>query len=158
MYEGLTIILILFGIGIIIFSFFIDKIGQDKNRFEVNDEHYEEYGARIEELNQKILDINEYTEFMKRELDSKHRELLFLYQLIREKNKEMESYIHLHGSKELEDELSMEEELKIEQELKVSNNNEMILQLSKKGYSIQEIAQILDIGKGEVKLVIELYK
>lgn len=154
MYEGLTITLIFFGIGIILFSFFRDKMIQDRNELEEKNTHYEEYGARIEELNQKILEINEYTEFMKSELDSKHKELLFLYQLIRERNKEMEPsepFIVSNESIEVEKKEDIEE-------IKSSNNNEMILQLSKKGYRIEEIAQILDIGKGEVKLVIELYK
>lgn len=40
----------------------------------------------------------------------------------------------------------------------VGNNNEKILKLYSKGKSIVEISKLLEIGQGEVKLVIDLYR
>lgn len=166
MYEGLTIALIILGIGAIFWSFYKDQGDlptSKRAKAENEQEQYEEYGARINELNGKILELNEYSEFMKSELDKKHKELLFLYQLINEKSKEIkgqsEEVIHV-TEKESISIIPPPENIKLvdKAEQQKLNHNKMILQLSERGYSIKDIAQMLEIGQGEVKLVLNLFE
>lgn len=157
-FEVVTIILLIIGVLAILFSCYYNNICKHEIKDEVNKEYskeyYDEYGARIEELNRKILEINEYGEFMLNELEKKHKELLFLYQLINEKTKEiegMETAVSLNQDEDLY-------ENKLTNNPKRINYNQMIIEFSEKGYNIKEIAQLLDIGQGEVKLVLELYE
>lgn len=172
--QIITIILLIIGIIAILFSHFYDntnnlnqdKKNQDKNQDNFDQDYYDEYGARIDELNNKILEINEYGDFMINELDKKHKELLFLYQLINEKSKEIEKpEIKDVDEKEANEEITNEEitnEKVIKETEKInqknSNYNQIIIEFSKKGYNIKEIARLLDIGQGEVNLVLELYE
>lgn len=241
-YESITLVLLFLGGTAVFWSYYgfnTTTVIQKKTKPEkMDNELYEEYGARIEELNHKILEINEYGGFLKGELDKKHKELLFLYQLIHEKTIEIkelkeQNYLKqqstdiiqennhrkikdleqkklnnikskdnynnsraiLSGSAKEKKETFFENEKEegidlisgkkqkndnVEQELefdqvfneelsrkekadKVNTNNDnsykhVILELSEKGYSIIEIAQMLDIGQGEVQLVLDLYE
>lgn len=153
-YEIVTILLILLGLLIVIISFYIKDKNSSENTLYSN-EHYEEFGARIEELNNKILQVNEYSEFIKAELEDKHKELLFLYQMINEKSKQINSIdSNIDNS---DDSAKDYEELSNKIEPK-KNNNKLILELSNKGYTVKEISRMLDIAQGEVKLVLDLYK
>jgi DNA-binding NarL/FixJ family response regulator len=171
-YEGITITLVIIGLILIVWSFFIGD--NEKNPNNINElEDYEEFKSRVEDINQKILDLNEYSEFAKSELDSKHRELLFLYQLINEKQKEIAQngaesinkniFINdkVNDNKKIQDYKksvkSTDAEL-IAGELDSENHNKRIIELSEQGYSISEIAKLLDIGQGQVKLVLNLYR
>jgi chromosome segregation ATPase len=168
-YEAVTIIFLIAGMAIVISSYYLDsnkrkeKKIQDKNKRE---EDYEEYGARIEELNKKILELNEYYEFMKGEMDSKHKELLFLYQIINDKSKEINN-LEVKAKAEYKDQVVCEvnndtaeavlEEM-IANQTEHKNSKKRIINLSEQGYSVKEIARMLDIGQGEVKLVLNLFK
>ncbi len=166
MYEGLTVALIIIGIGVIFWSFYRDQntMNTPKRVKSENDQaQYEEYGARIEELNRKILEINEYSEYMKSELDKKHKELLFLYQLINEKTKEIKGQNgEAHQTEAIEIlpllQVTTDHKYREKTEQIKQNNNKMILQLSERGYPVKDIAQMLDIGQGEVKLVLNLFE
>ncbi len=41
---------------------------------------------------------------------------------------------------------------------KITNNNDKIIELYKKGRSVLEISQMLSLGQGEVKLVVDMYR
>lgn len=173
-YEGITITLVVLGLGAILWSYYDFKTIPIKAKEEFknkNNEYYEEYGARIDELNQKILELNEYGGFLKSELDKKHKELLFLYQLIHEKTLEIKenkenNYISYNSDSEEDLPLHVKADNIInnttfEQDVTDVHQvsfNQMILELSEKGYSIKEIAQLLEVGQGEVKLVLDLYE
>lgn len=166
MYEGMMIALIILGICTILWSYYKDQYAVSTPHKTKNDnvqEQYEEYGARIDELNRKILELNEYSEFMRLELDKKHKELLFLYQLINEKTKEIKGQNEVtnpinDGQLTLDSEQNTEKVMVNKTEQQKSNHNKMILQLSERGYLVKDIAQMLDIGQGEVKLVLNLFE
>jgi L-rhamnose mutarotase len=156
-YEGVTLFIIIIGIIVILASFLVNKAESDKDHV-VQLEDYEEYQSRIKEINQKILELNDYSVFMKTELEGKHKELLFLYQLIRDKEKslnqiESSQVITLQQPKISEQNTFLGHEHVVQE-----NSNKRIIELSQKGYSISEIAKMLEIGQGQVKLVLDLYK
>lgn len=178
MFEGITIFCIVIGSCLIGYSIFHEKTTIRKRaneHLEKSFDDYEVYSLRIEELNTKILEVNEFSQYISSELDKKHQELLFLYQLIQEKTREIKGLdrtvsIELDNKIELvETIIDSIEDLNNNLELSSeevndnltqvsSNKNKMILQLSDKGYEAKEIARMLDIGLGEVKLVLHLYE
>lgn len=175
-YEGLTIFLIVFGILCIVISFFIDTSkGKDNTGdMNANKQSHINLDEEISIVNDKILELNEFAEFVKDEMDRKHKELIFLYQMVSEKEKLINSKagfinenipnnpsISNKDNKKSTIIVDPYNNTNITKEIKsevLINKNEKILKLSKKGYSIKEIAQLLDIGQGEVKLVLDLFK
>lgn len=160
-YEGITIFLVILGFVFIGYSLLLGKTEEDSgNSLELED--YEEYQSRVEEINQKLLQLNEYSEFTKSELDAKHKELLFLYQLISEKSKALEGFkdSKVEASFIRNDNMikSASEAVSVGSDVRQENHNKQIIDLSKQGYSPAEIAKMLDIGQGQVKLVLDLYR
>ncbi|GKX28955.1 hypothetical protein SH1V18_14350 [Vallitalea longa] len=116
----------------------------------------------MKEISNKILELNDYSSFIKKELNDKHKELLFLYQLICEKEKNIKKLSNINSIKkkneieviENDDEI-IEEDYALDFQ-NVENKNQKIIDFHKKGYSITDIAKIMALGKGEVKLILEL--
>ncbi len=112
-----------------------------------------------EDVRHKILELNEYGEYLKTELDQKHKELLFLYQMVREKEKTFQdkpekTYV---VQQEKENNAVQNVTQTLEKELKLSYNKK-VLEMSLAGYTNQEIARKLDIETGQVELVLNLFK
>jgi len=184
LYDGIVLTFILIGIIIIIVSFLFSKYDhfieqeEDKKITQKMDEK-----INYDEVRYKILELNEYGEYLKEELEKKHKELLFLYQMILEKQKEMQidslqkqvgdiSKINRPTDVEEDDKQKSKTEHKIgmvnNQQTKTGTNeksnkdkmnyNKEILDLSLAGYSSNEIAKKLKIGIGQVDLVLNLFR
>lgn len=137
-----------------------------KQRTEENAIHYEE-------VRSKILELNDYGEFLKKEMDQKHKELLFLYQMISEKEKQvrqMSGKIAVQSetnsvadqiSPELKQAVNWSDQQAQENSQSASDFGQIkhqILELYRAKKSNSEIAKQLGVGIGEVDLVIGLYK
>lgn len=185
-YDGMILTFIVVGIIIVIVSFVLSKydnfIQEEENKRQ---EDFKDDVADYEEVRNKILELNEYGEYLKDELDKKHKELLFLYQMILEKQKEMqiESLDRQMGLKEEsrssnsgikgdaghetdknvspkdipDDKRGVKKDVKKDNREKINYNKE-ILDMSLAGYDQAEIAKRLNIGVGQVELVLHLYK
>ncbi len=163
-YNGLILTVIVIGIIVIIVSILYSryeqqKLQSSKEKKEKNQDEKIEY----DDVRQKIIELNEYGEYLKAELDKKHKELLFLYQMVSEKQKEVTNiYAEAQVDKPISDSTNEEisdagnaKEVLADQEL--MNYNELILKLAKEGKSSTDIAKQLHIGKGQVDLVLNLY-
>ena len=168
-YDGLVLTFIFFGGILCVVSFIIIKSMKkqtNQNKTDYSDEEHIVY----EEIRHKIFELNEYGEFLKSELDGKHKELLFLYQMVSEKeraiqkksseNKEdgITNEVMTEGVNESETISKNEITANEIQEFKEIQYNKKILDLSLEGYSNQEIAKRLNIGTGQVELVLNLFK
>ncbi len=174
-YDGMILTFIVVGIIIVIVSFVLSKYDNFIQEEEYKrQEDFRDDVADYEEVRNKILELNEYGEYLKDELDKKHKELLFLYQMILEKQKEMqiESLDRQMGVKE-ESRGSTSRSKEFGEVKKVQrdstkdiqdgnkdkiNYNKEILDMSLAGYDQAEIAKRLSIGVGQVELVLHLYK
>ena len=92
-----------------------------------------------------------------KELDSKYQELLFLYNLIDEKQKNLDKT----GGQinfEMPADLSKRIDIVIDDSKKIAINPKFanVLELHKAGISIEQIAKQLDMGKGQVELILNL--
>jgi len=132
--------------------------------------------------NEKIMAVSEYSDTVLKEIHRNHEEVMFLYDMLNDKHKNLQNTVsevnktvkeakEVKEVKETETESSFqklaaenivaEEETVAQQSVEQeeeSNSNEAILALHKQGISPVEIAQQLELGVGEVKLVIDLYQ
>ncbi len=151
--------------------------------------------------NEKIMAVNEFSEQIVEKIKRNHEEVVFLYNMLNDKEKEIKATVReidaskvkiqgMVGSGAEEDRLQSAREAKIQAAERVlneaqaaqsdrikntaapvqaskesgsmrelgSNNNTKILELYSQGKSVMEISKLLDLGQGEVKLVIDLFK
>jgi hypothetical protein len=163
-FDGLLMTLIFIGGLLYIVSFVIIRNGKKHIEENAEDNGIDEDFV-YEEVRNKILELNEYGEYLKTELDGKHKELLFLYQMINEKEKEirrtdstperLEEPEDLKSSQNVNLNAVSQKEIEAYKEI---HYNKKILDLSLAGYSNQEIAKRLNIGTGQVELVLNLFK
>lgn len=117
--------------------------------------------------NEKIMAVSEYSDQILDKINRNHEEVIFLYNMLNNKEKEMkETAIRETVSSKKSD----VEEKKVPVKAKkkqvsqgedsrpVSLNNTEILELYSKGKSIMDISRQLGVGQGEVKLIIDLFK
>jgi hypothetical protein len=160
-FDGLLVTLIFIGGLLFIVSFIINQ--NAINHIDESEEHHEDNEDFVyEEVKNKILELNEYGEYLKTELDAKHKELLFLYQMINEKEKEIRSTDSTpekpqepEGHQDMHLNAISQKEVEVYKDI---HYNKKILDMSIAGYSNQEIAKRLNIGTGQVELVLNLFK
>ena len=131
-----------------------------------------------EALNASLAEINKLGALVMKEIEEKHRSVLFLYNLIDEKHKEItsikhtepdaisvmvEQFVQLHSEK-LTPVSTMSpapvEMVEISQPAKRPNfsnpTHARIWDLHESGMKISDIAKALNMGQGEVRLIIDL--
>ena len=164
---------------------------EQKNRIQkmIDDYMNEKIDARLADIesdfskivNEKTLALGDYAVTVNEEIDKNHKEVMFLYNMLADKQKEImttatmvddyrkdiEKFVeanHLVVKRNDEDEeleeviREIEDDTEAEQSTVSDCNNDIILELHKQGLSILEIAKQLGLGVGEVKLVVDLYQ
>lgn len=220
--SPLEIALIIIGVIIIIIScVLVDKSGEPVNKAgtvpftyenNVSEEDKKKLMDRIHQLvneisedtvvrtddnlsqlsNEKIMAVHEYAEQLLEKINRNHEEVVFLYNMLNDKEKELKLAVKeiddsrkiirelaevkadavksqniLNGSMNSADKplapagtyiqnIEGQEELALDN--LNSNKNSEILELYTKGKSVMEISRLLELGQGEVKLVIDLFK
>lgn len=135
--------------------------------------------------NEKMLALGDYAVTVCDEIEKNHKEVMFLYSMLNDKEKElkdlvsnaeskaselrkanelaMESYVASPSDLASIDELEFDSDAPFEEEsheepmMEAENTNDIILEMKRSGMSILEIARQLGLGVGEVKLVVDLY-
>jgi transcriptional regulator len=168
-YDGLTLGFIAVGILFIVLSFLYDRTKKtiDQDEAALEDETFRK---QISIINEKIVEMNEYHDYVQKEMEKKHKELLFLYQMISEKEKLVRQIQVAHHEDTpmhevpkafigVNAKVNTEEEKTEEKKISTTTNTNMkILEMKSQGYQASEIAKILNIGQGEVQLVINLFE
>lgn len=150
--------------------------------------------------NEKIMAVNEFSDQILEKINRNHEEVIFLYNMLNDKEKELKSTVREFDAsknkvqdileantnndstqaikdtktqtkpKPVSQALGIENMAKpVENKLDTvldatkietdnTNNNTRILGLFSQGKSVMEISKLLDLGQGEVKLVIDLFK
>lgn len=145
--------------------------------------------AKLSEIvNQKTLALGDYAVTVNEEIERNHNEVLFLYSMLSDKQKEImttatmvddfrkdvEAFVNEQNvamaqtqapeEQELEEAIkeideNINNEVAEEEEVApVDSSKDIILEMHKSGLSILEIAKHLGLGVGEVKLVVDLYQ
>lgn len=144
--------------------------------------------AMEKETNEKIMAISEYSNTVIEEINKTHNEVLFLYNMLEDKHKELTElasnlqqfsdtmkttehdvlqnlvetarYIEQKTDPQTRgaEPVDFSEPEEIPEEEDMGNHNEKILELRQQGWTDVQIARQLGLGLGEVRLVIGLYK
>ncbi|MCM1082549.1 MAG: DUF6115 domain-containing protein [Clostridium sp.] len=214
--SSVVIVLIIIGLAFIFVSYafaskFEKQAVEDEGPIEIPDELTEEQKEKISKLindfmyeavdrkldeveyqfaeivNEKTLALGDYAVTVNDEISKNHNEVVFLYSMLSDKQKEImttanmvdeyrkevETFVERNNLsvtpnreakeleeeiKELDDSLLQEEDLEEAVNAMDSNSKDIILEMHKSGLSILEIAKHLGLGVGEVKLVVDLYQ
>lgn len=143
--------------------------------------------AKFSEIvNQKTLALGDYAVTVNDEIERNHNEVMFLYSMLSDKQKEImttatmvddyrkeiETFVNTNNISNMQmqtpEEEALEEAIKeIDENIQeeqpeevkaVDSSKDIILEMHKSGLSILEIAKHLGLGVGEVKLVVDLYQ
>lgn len=124
--------------------------------------------------NTKILEMNEYADNVLKEINRNHNEVMFMYDMLNEKDKEIKTTVksvnatntQARGMGTVRERLiKLDETQKAPQRISVDefplddklDKNQKIMTLYNNGYNDIDIAKRLKLGVGEVHLVIKLY-
>ena len=124
--------------------------------------------------NTKILEMNEYADNVLKEINRNHNEVMFMYDMLNEKDKEIKTTVksvnatstQAGGMGTVRERLiKLDETQKAPQRISVDefplddklDKNQKIMTLYNNGYNDVDIAKRLKLGVGEVRLVIKLY-
>lgn len=124
--------------------------------------------------NTKILEMNEYADNVLKEINRNHSEVMFMYDMLNEKDKEIKTTVksvnatntQARGMGTVRERLiKLDETQKAPQRISVDefplddklDKNQKIMTLYNNGYDDIDIAKRLKLGVGEVRLVIKLY-
>lgn len=128
--------------------------------------------ARLDKIsNTKILEMNEYADGVLKEINRNHNEVMFMYDMLNEKDKEIKTTVkdvnvtrmnRGYAYNDAKQQSAMEEPKTVMQDIEdfvldeSLSTHDKIRQLYSNGYNDVEIAKRLKIGVGEVRLVINL--
>lgn len=124
--------------------------------------------------NTKILEMNEYADNVLKEINRNHNEVMFMYDMLNEKDKEIKTTVksvnatntQARGMGTVRERLiKLDETQKAPQRISVDefplddklDKNQKIMTLYNNGYNDIDIAKRLKLGVGEVRLAIKLY-
>ena len=135
--------------------------------------------------NEKMMALGDYAVTVCDEIEKNHKEVMFLYSMLGDKEKELKALVaeaeaksaelkkandlaleaYVESDPELQTEEALDgaeetdfEEFAEEPVAQEDNTNDIILEMKRNGMSIMEIARELGLGVGEVKLVVDLYQ
>ena len=111
-----------------------------------------------------IRELNKMGSLIKSDLDARYKEILFLYNLIEDKHKQIEMLLSKDSIEELQEEKHIEPisetAAELYDEADVSRSllfdHKVIIQMSEQGYGVADIAKELGIGQGEVRLILNI--
>ncbi len=167
-FNIILVLLIIIGIGLVVFA----CVGKKDSRKNKNVNDYLEANASVQLVKQAIDDadnaieqLNKLSSDVFEEFEEKYQELLFLYQMI-DDMKEKRAKVDVEASARVKNKNSyvddgydefMNSVNKMKQEYK-NPKYDKIQEMQKQGLSISEISKALNIGQGEIKLILELGK
>lgn len=137
--------------------------------------------------NEKIMMVNDFSNQVMEKINQNHQEVIFLYNMLSEKELEIKNFLNQIDKQKNEPQKvstisetditettnfkkNKSEITKLENNKSIdialdtflnqegNNHNDKILKLYNNGISIMEISKQLDIGQGEVKLVVDLFQ
>lgn len=196
--SNILYLVLAFGVVILLVSLLIkDKSGVNREEINVLNETQDKTKALIQQADKMIRELNGFSKSIIEEIESKHKELLFLYQLIDGKQKELQTLydksqflsqnreqkemkaaavqpsIPQHQDVTERDIEQLMENFFLEQQssAKINYSNkrkeldikdatlskkDKVMYLYNQGNTIEEISNLLHIGKGETQLIIDL--
>ncbi|WP_250278445.1 DUF6115 domain-containing protein [[Clostridium] colinum] len=152
-FNWIFIIIMILGFTVIISS--ILKINKYSNSTPISDidNHIKQIKETIDQADLAIDDLNLMSEEIFKRFDEKQRQLLFLYEII-EKKKSMSNKIDI----KIDENIANQGTYKNKKYIKSHPMADKIKELYDQNMTISDIAKTLNMGKGEVELIIKFGK
>ena len=171
------VILIIIGIFSICLSFFIKSRNTQETESEIDTvntrKQFVEQITEVLEMKKEQV-ISETEEYLNRKSNEKiernHEEVVFMYQMLSDKEDEWKNYIsnskkkekNMKSAKKMEQKpvkqsVKREEPAPDKDKKEINALNEQMIELHHQGKSVLEISKILHVGQGEVQLILSLY-
>ncbi len=152
-FNWTLLIIIILGFSIIIFS--ILKINKYNNAIPISDidSSIKQIKNTIDQADLAIDDLNLMSEEIFKRFDEKQKQLLFLYESI-EKKKMNVNNIDI----KVDEKVINKDMYKNKKNIVLHPMSNKVLELANQNMTISDIAQILNMGQGEVELIINLGK
>jgi len=152
----------LIGIALMVYGLYINRKSADRDSADYpGSADFSFVAASAEEVAKTSDELHEISNLIFEELESKHNELLGLYEIINKKKREFDKF----GERKSVSRNTYEEVTPIIKEgvktatFAVSTANiRKVRQLHQEGYAVDEIVETLGIGLNEVKLMLDLSK
>ncbi|MGB8452126.1 MAG: DUF6115 domain-containing protein [Anaerocolumna sp.] len=152
---------------------------------DVTDESIMKAEDKLSQIsNEKIIAVNDFSNQVMEKISQNHEEVVFLYNMLNDKESEIKDTVknfdkvkrQLTESNKIEPAVIKSNEKSDKNTRKVirdtaadsgnlkagpeflNNHNQKILEMFSQGFSVVDISRTLELGQGEVKLVIDLYK
>ncbi|MCL2619545.1 MAG: hypothetical protein FWD97_01250 [Defluviitaleaceae bacterium] len=124
---------------------------------------FDAYNNSADVADEVISELDDMSKSVFKEFDNKYQELLFLYSLIDEKQKKIgdaDVPVSFHSKDQARDleKYAKRVDLTIDDNKKMNINPKFasIVKMHEEGQTVEEIARKLDMGKGEVGLIVTL--
>lgn len=154
-FQIILIIVVFIGMGLILFSFFSYESNQPNATSYIEvDNTIKALDASISEADSAAEELDKMAKSVFEEFDGKYQELLFLYTLIEEKKQETSQ-----GYRKKPIEPTSKTDILVDEGFRIQNPKyNQINEMQQQGQTVAEIAKHLNMGQGEVKLILELGK
>lgn len=177
-----VILIIFFAVGLFLMIFMFLKLRSDddpsKTSFLETGNSIKAINSSIDEAEKVIEELNKFSASVLNEINAKHQELLFIYNLIDEKKAELKNVYNFDRPQKPSPQTQAKDRNKPKREPFLKENDTVvsekpksdkqtsyihpkhkeIAQMSEEGLTITEISKNLGLGQGEVKLILELIK
>lgn len=163
-FQYMLIISFVIGCAFIIYSI-INFHGADKNdAFDLEESllighKLNEFDSSLNNADVALNELNDMSQAVFKQFDEKYQELLFLYNLVDEKKLELEG-LSTAGASAVRP-AAKKIDIAVSDETRPGFKHKRyaeILKMKNSGMKVSEIAKALDMGKGEVSLILELGK
>ncbi len=153
-----SIIVVLVIIIIILLTVIVTTLKVKKSSSAIDEE---DFNKQLNIVNEKIAELNDYYSFISEQLDSKQKELLFLYQMINLKGDQINN-LTVDKSQSKSSKKQIKNNKKTKNKSNGSNQsinefNKQVVKLYKEGYNVEQIAKKMQKGKGAVELAVKIY-
>lgn len=157
------ILCIVFGFILMVYALILaQKNVNEKNEIFTIEEGIKKIKVSINEADKTIDELNRLAEQVFLQFDEKKKDFLFLYDLIEQKEQSIASKVNIVVDKDFlqnEDANSGDNSSSIKSSIKYENPLlKQILEMEQKGMSISEISKALNVGQGEIELILTLGK
>ncbi len=156
--QIMLFVTLILGIGLVLFSLILPKNELETKNDELETNAIEAIDRSITEMDKTMDEFNNMAQDVFKQLDEKYQELLFLYSLIEEKRAEIADIYAQTGGVKQSTPPPKPQVIENKPPQFTNPKHQEINTLVQRGYSVADIAKTLNIGQGEVKLILELGK
>ena len=157
LFDVIMVLLIIVGIVLVVFACMSKNKSENKNDYFEANAAVQLVKQAVDDADNAIEQLNKISSNVFEEFEEKYQELLFLYQMIDDMKEKRDKY-DFNTSTRTNDSFEKRQVFLSERNYFKNPNLDKIKNMQEQGLSVSEISKALNMGQGEVKLILELGK